>query len=282
MSQYPYGQPQHNQQQYRPPQQPYQQQPYQNGQPQYYPPPNQQYQPPPQQYQPPPQQYQPPPQQYQPPPQQYQQQPVYQQQQPVYQQPSRPSVIAPQFIVSQPTTLTLKEAYSFSGDDFTIKDQNGSLWFSLDSQTWSLRDKRVLLDSTNRPVVTLQKKLFSIGSKWEATSPTGQKLFSIEPKIFTLNPKINIYLNDGDREPDFQVKGKFLNRSRDFKVVDVRGGQKLVVATCNKQRAHESVGAFFKNMMGKDVYYLSLHPGADAALCTSVCLLLDELFHDKN
>ncbi len=104
-------------------------------------------------------------------------------------------------------------------------------------------------------------------------------LFSVEPKIFTLKPHLNIYLNDGDREPDFKVSGSYM--AKDFQIVDKRGGVKRVIATCNKQRPYQSATAFLSSMLGSDVYYINIEPGIDAAFITSICLLLDEFYNDK-
>ncbi|KAJ3304655.1 hypothetical protein HDV03_002476 [Kappamyces sp. JEL0829] len=192
------------------------------------------------------------------------------------------AVVSPQYVVGQPTTLVMKEKKfgSWSNDDFTIYERGSNrLWFMLDARTFSFRDKRTLLDANKTPILTLTKAVFSIGTKWQANSASGHKLYSVENKIFTFTPCVNIFLNDGDRSPDFTIKGNFLQR--DFKVTDVRGGQKKVIAVCSKQRAFAGVGAFLNNMMHIDSYDLTIQPGADAAFCVSICLLLDELFHDK-
>jgi uncharacterized protein YxjI len=97
----------------------------------------------------------------------------------------------------------------------------------------------------------------------------------------SFTPQINIYLNDGDREPDFRLKGSFMNGKRDFQIVDIRGGGNTVIGSCKKERAFSGIGAFFNNMIDKDVYYLTLNPGADAAFCVAICLLLDEFYHDS-
>jgi uncharacterized protein YxjI len=122
-------------------------------------------------------------------------------------------VTEPQYILNQATTLVLKETVGgFSKDDFKITDMNRNLWFMMDSKAFSFRDKRTLLNQQGQPVVTLKKQLFSLGkSKWSCYrgNSTDQSLFSVEPKIFTFTPNIKIYLKDGDREPDFQIKGNF-------------------------------------------------------------------------
>ena len=171
-----------------------------------------------------------------------------------------------------------EDPFSYSGDDFNIADSMGRPWFQLDSKAWSFSDKRTLLDNNRSPILTMQKKLFSFGTKWQA-SLNNRMLFTVEPKIFTLKPHLNIYLNDGDREPDFKVSGSY--RARDFQIVDKRGGAKRVIATCSKQRPFQSSGAFLNHMFGVDSYYINIEPGIDAAFITAICLLLDEFYHDK-
>ncbi|KAJ3233586.1 hypothetical protein HDU81_002143 [Chytriomyces hyalinus] len=186
------------------------------------------------------------------------------------------------YTATQNTTLVIKEKFgSFSGDDMTIKDQTGRAWFRLDAKMISMKDKRTLLDAnTNMPVVRLEKKLFSIGNKWQATGPSGNMLFTLEPKLLTLTPSINVYLADGDRSPDFKVTGSFLQK--DFQLFDIRNGGKRPVGVCKKERATANLGAFVSTMVfNKDSYFLTLYPGADVAMWVSICVLLDELYHDE-
>ncbi|TPX75855.1 hypothetical protein CcCBS67573_g02876 [Chytriomyces confervae] len=211
----------------------------------------------------------------------YQQQPQYQQGPP--QQSHYPNQQqSGSYVATQNTTLVLKESFgSFSGDDMTISDQTGRAWFRLDAQTLSMRDKRTLLDAnTNMPVVRLEKKLFSIGTKWQATGPSGAVLFTIEPKLLTLTPAINVFLADGDRNPDFKITGSFMQK--DFELFDIRNGGKRPVGVCKKERATANLGAFLSTMVfKKDSYFLTLYPGADVSMWVAICVLLDELYNDE-
>ncbi|KAJ3027048.1 UNVERIFIED_CONTAM: hypothetical protein HDU68_004584 [Siphonaria sp. JEL0065] len=215
-------------------------------------------------------------QQYGQPQQQYGQQPQYGQQQQYHPQQS----VSGSFVTQQQITLTLKESYgSFSGDDMQITDNTGRHWFRLDAQTFSMRDKRTLLDAnTMQPVVRLEKK-FGFGTKWQANGPAGNILFTIEKKTFSFTPEINVFLADGDRDPDFRVTGSFM--AKDFQLFDVRGNQNKPVGVCKKERPF-NLNAFVSTvLMNKDSYFLTLYPGADVSLWVSVCVLLDEIFHEE-
>jgi hypothetical protein len=99
-------------------------------------------------------------QQNQMPQQGYQQQGAFQNQMP---QNGGTAIVGQQFVVRQTTHLSLKEKKltSFSGDDFSIKDSNGQNWFFLDNKTFSFRDQRVLLDSSQRELLTMKKMMFT-------------------------------------------------------------------------------------------------------------------------
>lgn len=54
-----------------------------------------------------------------------------------------PVGVHPPFTYGQEITLLLKEkVFSFSGDDFSVKDVNGNVIFRLDGRTMSLRGKK--------------------------------------------------------------------------------------------------------------------------------------------
>ena len=198
-----------------------------------------------------------------------------------YQQPPGPPVVIlnQMFCVQQPTTLILRERVD-SRDDFAILDAMNREWFKLDAKNFSMSDQRTLYDIYRNPLVVLKKKMFSMGNKWQATRPTGEMLYTVEPKIFTLSPSINIYLNDGDRQPDFQIKGTYM--AKDFQIYDLRGGGQRLIAQCSKTRPYQNPASFMmQQMYNVDEYYVTVHPGIDAAFVTSLCLLLDEIYHDK-
>ncbi|KAI8909551.1 tubby C-terminal-like domain-containing protein [Gorgonomyces haynaldii] len=163
--------------------------------------------------------------------------------------------------------LTLVEKVdSRSKDDFAVFDSMGQVWFHLDCKSYSMKGQRILKDRNRQPIMKMEKRLLSLTQKWQCKSSGGQLLFTIEPKLMAFKPTVNVYLQDGDRHPDYYVKG-----SRDKHSFDIFKSDKTMAATCH----HENHGT--KN---DDSYYLSIFPGADISLCVAICLTLDELYHD--
>ncbi|KAI8909550.1 tubby C-terminal-like domain-containing protein, partial [Gorgonomyces haynaldii] len=199
-------------------------------------------------------------------------QPMYHPPQPAYNPGQGMAVVGQQFVVQQPITLVLKERYSYSKDDFKVVDQYQRLWFKLDAKTFSFSAERTLLDANGQPVLKMKRAMFSMANKWECFGMNGQMLFSIEPKILSLKPYVNVFLGDGDRQADFKIKGSWMQK--DYEFFDLRGGKRLI-ATSSKQSKFASMEAFFKSMAHLDTYFLTLQPGADAALIVTVCLVID-------
>eukprot|EP00158_Paraphelidium_tribonemae_P004438 Partr_v1_DN26755_c1_g1_i4_m8937 putative Pfam:DUF567 len=181
-------------------------------------------------------------------------------------------------------TLVVEEKMSFSGDDFSAYDTNGRLWFKMDSKAFSFNSRRTLVDVTGKPVLTLSRKAFSMSGKWNlfrgASDDKSAQILSIEPKLFSLSPSIKIYLNDGDREPDFFCKGDF--RAKRFQVLHRYNGQDIQIAEISKESKFSSMSAFVKSQYSdKNKYFLNIVQGADTALIVALCVVVDELCHDQ-
>ena len=190
-------------------------------------------------------------------------------------------LIDTKYCQSQPITLVLREKVtSISEDDFVITDGKDRAWFKLDAKVASIRDKRTLYDPENQPVVTMRKKLLSLsGNKWEGVSASGKVVYTFEPKLISLVPHVDVYLKDGDKQPDFKISGSL--KQKDFKIVDVRDGKDRLIAECSKTRFYEDIVAYAKKVMfDKHQYYARIQAGVDVAFITSMCLLLDEVYHD--
>lgn len=206
-------------------------------------------------------------------------------QQPLQLQPTaQHPIIDLKFCVQQPTTLILKEnIYSASNDDFDIMDLSNRPWFKLDAKLFSMKEKRTLLDINRSPILTMTKRLFTIGSKWNVHRGSSSKkelLYTVENKVMTFTPHINIYLNDGDRNPDFVVTGNF--GRKDFEIFDARKSSRVLIGSVSKQRPFESFTALISNRMGADCYYLNINQGHDAAFFVTICLLLEEFYSEQD
>ena len=199
-------------------------------------------------------------------------------------------VVHQRFCLPTFTRLFLKEQPSFSGDDFDIFDEAGQVWFRMDAKSFSITSKRTLLDASHNAVCMLDKQLLSIRGTWSlyrGTSTTkADRLATFEPKILTTRPNIKIYLSDGDREPDYAVRGDF--NERNFDVSFINQGQETLVARCTRitrDTYHRYRGGYSsgrRSSIGKpDTYMMTVAPNVDVALMTAICLTVDEVYRDE-
>lgn len=148
-----------------------------------------------------------------------------------------------------------------------------------------MRERRQLRDVYGRIVCTLTRQMLSLSGKWSLfhgnDSHRSMPMLTIEPKLFTLKPKIKVYLNDGDRYPDYLARGDFLGRHFEINRVFPDGSEQLV-ACCSKQSMFSNGGAFFNTcVLDKQTYYLDIMPGVDAAFIVALCVIVDEQFYDN-
>ena len=144
-----------------------------------------------------------------------------------------------------------------------------------------MNGQRTLIDASNMPVATLRKDVFSIRRGWSMChAQTNQLVCSLEAKIFTLTPNVKIYLNDGDKEPDFQVLGDFA--SRQFNIIQKLPGYDRQLATCTRMLPFQSMSAFLQTIAHKQSYYVHVEAGVDTSFIAAICTLIDELFLDED
>jgi len=72
-------------------------------------------------------------------------------------------VLGSRFVSQAPITLRMREKmWSWSGDDFSIKDMNEQPWFKIQGRAFSVRNKGTLLDYEGNPVANYRQKLWSM------------------------------------------------------------------------------------------------------------------------
>lgn len=70
------------------------------------------------------------------------------------------TVVGPQFIQPYPMDLSIsKKMMAISDHSFAVTDVNGMTMFDVKGIFFSLRDRRVLLDASGHPLVSLQQKV---------------------------------------------------------------------------------------------------------------------------
>jgi uncharacterized protein YxjI len=194
---------------------------------------------------------------------------------PNYGAPPPPPVAAINLSFCQPGPLTLvmkEKLWSWTGDSFQIKDTNGNVYFQIAGQVMSFRDKKKLLDYAGNPLGTLKSPLFSIRTRYNVTSPSGQTLVSILKRFTFFKSKLTAKftnLADGS-QCKVVVKGDW----RDKRATITLDGRLL--ATVNRALNMEHI--FF----GKETYQIFIEPGVDMALIVFLVLAFDEAENDRN
>ncbi|KAK2981795.1 hypothetical protein RJ640_010312 [Escallonia rubra] len=148
------------------------------------------------------------------------------------------AVISPQFCAPYPVDLIIvRKVMTLSDGKFSVTDVNGNIMFKVKGKLLSLRDRRVLLDASDRPVVSLQQKvlllllllllpvlllrcILTAHRRWQVfrgdSSDSQDLLFSVKKSsILQFKTELDIFLATNTKEDacDFKVKGSWLERS---------------------------------------------------------------------
>lgn len=84
-----------------------------------------------------------------------------------------PPVISPQFIVPYPVDLAVvRKVMTLQEGKFEVLDINGTVMFKIKSKLLSIRDRRILVDTNDTPIVTFQQKVLLISGPQNTKSLT--------------------------------------------------------------------------------------------------------------
>lgn len=198
------------------------------------------------------------------------------------------AVIDSRFCYPFPLELILQEGMSlgmgYGGDSFTATDHHGHLYFRQAARFMSLSDKRVLADAGGRPLVGMAHQLIALKNTWlvyRGDSFDERTRVATVKANFSFSPSVSVYLNDGDKDSDFKIRGNFL--AKNFTVSQkLPGGGERVVATVKKESKFASMDAFMvASFTGANKYFVHIETGVDAAFMVALAALVDEMFNDK-
>ncbi|WIA19859.1 hypothetical protein OEZ85_005762 [Tetradesmus obliquus] len=194
---------------------------------------------------------------------------------------NRVVVVSPQFCMPQQTVLVMQEQAGFKSDDFTITDATGRPIFKLSAAVCSIGNKRQLLDAYGTPLLHMERKMMSLHGTWLLLRPSdGAKLAELKSSLMSLTPSIKVYLNDGDKEPDYVIKGDF--RSKRFSICQRTHGSDVPIAQVQKESRFANSTAFLMSMVtDAQKYFVTIEPGVDAAFVVALATLCDEIYNDK-
>ncbi|KAK9728921.1 hypothetical protein K7432_000674 [Basidiobolus ranarum] len=186
-------------------------------------------------------------------------------------------VIGSQYIAQQPTILYLRELISLSGEEFKIKDSNGTVLFRCHGHFFSgLSQKKTVMDMFGNPVFNIKHKVLSFTKAYELyLGDNSQKLLGdIDTHITMTCSKMTALLTTlGGTACQFIVKGDFrVHEAFIFRGDPKRGGT-LLAKVFRPVTARQI-------FLDKHDYCLEIAPGVDMALMVSLCIMMDESYKD--
>lgn len=182
-------------------------------------------------------------------------------------------VVGPQYCLPHLVDLTVTRKLMTLTDDFVVTDVNQNTMFKVKGKFFSIHDKRVLLDSNGKPIVTLRHKILTAHSRWLVyrgdSSDSRDLLFTAKTSsVVQLKTKLNVYLaNRTSEDSDFKVHGSWSERS----CVVYVGESNTIAAQMHKKESAES---FF---LGKDTFMITIYPNVDYAFVVALIVILDAI-----
>lgn len=173
-----------------------------------------------------------------------------------------------------PVDFVVKEnVFSLSGDGFTITDHAGNPVFSVKGSLLSLSEKKTLKDMEGRVVGKLAEALISLHKTQRVLGPDGNLLFVVKKKsmIQIMSSSMQVFLSDGDKDPDFEIKGDF--RSKHFTVTHIATNQEVAKITRKGLNINNIV-------FDQDTYIVQVPTGGDIAFAVLVAIAADEIYKD--
>ncbi|KAK1421871.1 hypothetical protein QVD17_24561 [Tagetes erecta] len=185
-------------------------------------------------------------------------------------------VVDAQFI--EPYTVDLavqrKSAVANSSGNFTVIDVKGNMMFKIKDTLFSLHDRHILYDASDRPVLTFKKKLRSIHGRWQAfkgeSTTNKDLLFSVKkssmPKHET---ELDVFLveNKEEIECDCKVIGNWETKSCTIYGHD---GSTALAEVHDKQNITNV-------MQGKDTFGITVYPKVDYVFIVALVVILTEI-----
>nr|XP_043611393.1 protein LURP-one-related 10-like [Erigeron canadensis] len=159
-----------------------------------------------------------------------------------------------------------------------VLDVNGNVIFIIKDKSYSIRDRHILLDSSEIPILTFQKKRRSIHRRWQAFrgDSTSAKDLIFSTKKTTLiqrGTELNVFLSDNKEENvgDYKVTGDWKKRSCTIYSYD---GSTLLA-----QMQDNHIDTCMDS--DKDTFGILVSPNVDYALVVALMVILYEVDKDR-
>ncbi|CAN6203454.1 unnamed protein product [Urochloa humidicola] len=190
------------------------------------------------------------------------------------------AVVSPQFCAARTVPLTVtKKAVSFSGGDFTVTDAGGAAVLRVEGVSFSFRRRRVLHDAAGRPILTMERKVFSMHDAWKVftgdSTSSRDLLFTVKrTSVFQLKTSMGVFLagNTAEQVCDFKIKGNYFERTCAF----YRGNSNSMIAQMKRKFTVSNV------LLGKDTFSVTVFPNVDYVFITALVVILDEVHRKRS
>ncbi|KAJ0088391.1 hypothetical protein Patl1_31480 [Pistacia atlantica] len=175
---------------------------------------------------------------------------------------------------SSTTTCTNRKLLTITDGNFVVQDINGNTLFKVKGALLTIHNRRVLLDSAGKPIVTLRKKIMTAHDRWqvfrgESKEPSDLIFTAKRSSMFQLKTKLDVFLASNTKEDvcDFKVKGSWSERS----CVIHAGDSSAILAQMHMKDTAESI------LLGKDQFTVTVYPKIDYAFVISLIVILDAI-----
>ncbi len=148
------------------------------------------------------------------------------------------------------------------GDDYTIKDENGTDRYFVDGKAFSIGDKLSFQDMAGNELARIEQKLLTLRTSYRIYKD-GKLAATVKKKRFTLFR--DAFVLDDAAPGDLDAQGDFLDREYTF----TRDGR--TVATVSKR--------FFS---WTDTYGVDVADGEDDVLILAATVVIDQCSHDDD
>lgn len=189
------------------------------------------------------------------------------------------AVINPQFCAPYPVDLVVtRKLLTLSEGNFAVTDVNGNIMFKVKGKFFSLRDRRVLVDAAEHPIITLQQKIWTAHRRWQVyrgeSTEDKDLLFSVKKShLLQFKTELDVHLagNTNENACDFKVKGSWLERSCTVYL----GNTSTIIAQMHRKHSAQSI------LLGKDTFAVTVYPNVDYAFITALVVVLEEINEDR-
>ncbi|KAK4834249.1 hypothetical protein QYF36_019611 [Acer negundo] len=179
------------------------------------------------------------------------------------------SVINPQFCVPQPLELAIeKQVLNITNGNFDVNDTSGNLVLRVKGLLFP--NRRLMLDNTGNPIVTLQRKILTAQERWEvfrgdSTDSDDMIFYAKKSSLIQRKTELDVYLANNVNEyvSDFKVKGSWSEQS----CTVYAGESNAIVAQMYKKHGIRSI------LIGKDKFMVTVYPNVDYAFIVALIVI---------